>query len=398
MEQLPGGNAFKPTLDAILDNNRAYSRQQVKRALILYEDKEFILGDNCIILYNLGCIRYFLDPGVVFDLNIVTQRHIEKYKALAKNNPHFDHLTFAPVDLVPFGEYQLVICISTREEAFLHGLHARYTAQQQPMPDCAIFSYSKIVFTRKEEHIRAPVFPIYEELYTYASFQNDQPYELYLSAEETAWGDAWLESNGIQEGEHLYIMVDNASRRHKVLNPEIYYGVLLHLLQKENARILIFDEEDMGKAAFYKMWFGDEQFSRFIFSSGLKLREDLCLISSRYTKMVFGPCTGLLHCASGIYNNFRRNGLEQVKTPPIITYTGAWNAQFWWGNAPLVNCLLLRNVMGEKKMSVLDELKEWERLNWDDRLECSEYTADMLSSFIDLRLNGQKALYQPVNQ
>lgn len=396
METSPVKNPFQETLDRIVETNRRYDRRQVKRALILYEDAEFVLGDNIIILHNFGLIRQFLGEPVVFDLNIVTQKYVEKYKALLGNNPHFDHLTFIQVPDIPFDQYDLVICISTFEVALLHALHARYTSLQQPMPGCAIFSYSKVVFTRKEEYVGRPVFPIYEELVGHATFQNDQPYELYLSEEERHWGDRWLEEKGIKEGESLYVIVDNASRRHKVITPETYYGILLHLLKKDNIRILIFDEEDAGKAAFYKLWFGEDQYAKFIFSCGLKLRQDLCLIGSHYTRMVFGPCTGLLHCAAGIFNNYHRNGMPLASVPLMITYTGGWNAEFWWGKAKLVTCLLVRNVMGEKKMSVLTEMNKWEREYWYDRLECYEFTADMIISYLDHRLIEQRAPFEPV--
>jgi hypothetical protein len=143
----------------------------------------------------------------------------------------------------------------------------------------------------------------------------------------------------------------------------------------------------MGKELFYREWLGEKYMSRFIFSRGLTLREDLCLISSGYTKLVFGPCTGLLHCASGIYNNFRRHGLREAALPALIVYTGPWDAQFWWGKSPLVDCLLLPRMAADKQLAVLNDLDENEQRLFNNRLDCSEYTALMLTGYIDNKLN-----------
>ena len=122
-----------------------------------------------------------------------------------------------------------------------------------------------------------------------------------------------------------------------------------------------------------------------IVSKRQHIRKDLCILSSSYIKMIFGPCTGLMHCASGIYNHFVKKGEPVSDVPAMITYTGKWDSQFWWGNSPLVDCLVLRNIENKKKLCVLDHLDEDEKYYLDDRLECQEYTAAMLIDFISRR-------------
>lgn len=388
MEQ-PIENSLDNTLEAILGNNRAFNLNNIARLLIVYDDADFILGDNCIILYNLGLFKQFFGDHITMDLNIVTRKHEESYRGLCKNNPNFEQVRFESMHEVQFDQYGLIICISTREEKMLKTLHLTYTEQGIEMPPCAIFSLTNLVFQRRRG-CKEPVFPIFEEILDYALFKNDKPYELYFSAEEQQWGNEWLEENGMKKVEDLYVIVDNASHRSKVLNLDTYYDVLIHLLQKENARILILDHENMDKASFYQRWLGDELFSKIIVAKGLTLRQNLCLISSRYTKMVFGPCTGVLHCAAAIYTHFQRNGLAASKVPLIITYTGPWDAKFWWGNSLLANCLLLRNVNGKKEMAVLKELSESEQQNIEDRLNCSEYTSEMLTGYIERKWNDRQ--------
>lgn len=132
---------------------------------------------------------------------------------------------------------------------------------------------------------------------------------------------------------------------------------------------------------------GDELMEKFIFSKGLSLRQAICLLASSHTRLVFGPYTGLMHCASGIYNNYVSNGLDKAQTPVLITYTGKYlpdegHVYLWWNNAPLVNVLVLRNRNNSKTMLLMDDLNDVERVT-NDGLECAEYTARMLAEFVN---------------
>jgi hypothetical protein len=158
---------------------------------------------------------------------------------------------------------------------------------------------------------------------------------------------------------------------------------------KDN-RILIFDENNVGKEEFYTAWMGKEKASRIIFVKENSLREAIKILSSKYVKLIIGPCTGTLHCASGIYNHFAENGLPAEQVPLIITYTGVYyteakeikNPHFWWKNSPLVTCLLLRQHHDQVKMVELRELDVEEAQRHDVQIPCSAYTSRMLIDFI----------------
>jgi len=374
-------------LDLIVDNNAKFNRESVKRALIIYEDDEFFLGDTCIILYKIGLFKYFFGPDVSLDINFITNGFFERYKDLCKNNPNLSSLLFQPLKDLSYEDYDVIICVSLDEEAVLRALELRYPDPGTAHPGFAVCSLSKIIFFQKER-FKQPVFPFYEALSRYASQLTDPPCEIYISPAEKEWGNKWLEANGINKNEQLFVIIDNASNKEKLLSLDTYYEVLQHLLNKENVRILIFDEKNWGKELFYREWLGDEAIKKFIFSKGLRLREDLCILGSDYTKFVFGPCTGLLHCASGIYNNFISNGFHDSELPVVVVYTGPWDAEFWWGASPRINCLLLKKELGQKKMIELKDLGEDEKRSLDNRLNCGEYTSGMLTGYIDKKLAG----------
>lgn len=375
-------------LDIVYRNNLMLDPTAVKRVLVIYDDDSFFLGDNCIILYKLGLCRHFFGANAVMDVNFVASAYLEKYRDLCRHNPNFDQLVCLPADQVDYDRYDIIVCICLDEMPLLKGLERKY--RDMSPPRFAVFSFSQIVFMRKE-NVQLPVFPFYEALFDYTAAINDKPCELYVSAAERQWGNRWLEDRGIKTGEELYIIVDNASDKDKLISLDTYYHFLLHVLNRPHTKILIFDERNLGKETFYRAWLGEEKADRFIFSNGLSLREDLCIIAADYTTLVFGPCTGLLHCASGICNNAIRNGVSPLNLPAIIVYTGNWDADFWWGKSPLVECLLLRKADGQKQLAVLNELAAAERVFVKgERLDCREYTADMLNEYLDKRLPGHR--------
>jgi hypothetical protein len=72
----------------------------------------------------------------------------------------------------------------------------------------------------------------------------------------------------------------------------------------EKVKILIFDEKNAGKEALRRNGLNDDALEDFVFVTGQSLRQAICLLSTDCIRLIFGPCTGLLHCASGIYNFF----------------------------------------------------------------------------------------------
>ena len=380
------------TLLRIIEKAMTVKHEDIRRVLILQEQKSFYIGDSCVWFSKLKHLRSFFNDAAM-DLAFVNNQNHKYIDAFLKNHPAVDNIFMSSWDDVPFNDYDAVLLITFNEELVLQLLDAHYgqafaAGAFRPV----IYSLSRSVMA-PVEHGRY-IFPVHPRLQDYAY---PLPGELYLSDEERAWADGWLREQGMLEHEQLFILLDSTSRGQKMLRLSVYFEFVAGLLKKKNARLLVFDEGGIGKPAFYTEWLGAENVKRIIFSQRLGLRQDLCLLGSGYTRMVFGPCTGLMHCASVIFNNYVANGLPPGEAPLLAVYTGEYigselNAWKWWGNAPLVDCLMMKQRPGDKELVLLADLGEDERY-LNNSLPCSEYTALMLTAFVNARLQDHTYKY-----
>jgi len=381
-------------IDKLLSEQISVDRFSVKQVLILYDDSALKIGDSCQRFYGLGAFKsYFVNARL--DFSYRGTRHSEVYEALLKHNPYLDGFFNEDWEKIAFREYDVVICFSDRENELLGILTERYASTEEEQPlNCRFFSFSDKVSMLPAG--TKTVFPGYPALWAHVMKHEIAPY-LYITPEEKAWGNHWLQENGLQEGEQLFILVDAASKRFKLLDITVYFELINYLLDIEGAKVLVYDERGVGKEEFYKAWLGEDKASRVIFARNLGLREAMYLIASDHTRLIIGPCTGLLHCASGIYNYFSHQGLPGEAMPLMITYTGKYekpedNAGVWWARSPLIHCLLLRQnpaARSSKEAVLLSELPEREKYDTSRSILCKEYTSAMLIEFIEKKLNIQ---------
>ena len=362
-------------------------REATKRVLVLYEEKINVLGDACIRFGKLKYFKSFLSEAMI-DLNFTVHENTKFSDAFLKCNPNVNSVTMLSWDEIDFHTYDIVFCAKYDEAELLEYLLDRHgpeiiTGHLKPR----LLSLSQLLLPPRDTSSVA--FPQSDQLarYVNGAKRGAHPGELYLCREEQVWADCWLESQGLRSNEDLFILCDSASSKDKLLNVFDYFEVLKYLLNGSDSKILIFDEQGVGKRSFYEAWLDSNSFKRLIISERLSLRQDLCLIGSRHTKFVFGPCTGLMHCSSSIYNGYVNGGSSVQEVPPIVVYTGKYldkgqNADSWWGDCPLVECLLLKKRDGKKQVVSLNNLTEEER-NCDDSLPCGEYTAELLSPIIE---------------
>lgn len=369
---------YQYTLNRILQNNQKINKEQVKNILIVYDDSEFYLGDTCINFHRFSICKAFFGNDTIVDLNCLLEKYSHIYDAFSVSNPSFDHVFCKQYDHISFEKYDLIFCISYNEEPLLKALHHKRAI------DVAVFSFSELLlFARNEFRI---VFPVYRELLEYSQEFRKEPNLLPVTDQERLWGNQWLEAKGLKKNERLVVLLDSSGGREKLLKLDVYYNILLFFLQQEHTRILIFDEKGIGKEDFYREWLGVQAMKKIIFSKKLSLRQDLCILSADYISLVLGPCTGLLHCVSSINNYFIKEGRSPANVPVMIVYTGPWDIQFWWANAPLVKCLILKKESDQKKIYELKQLGQVSKEDYTRHLSCSEYTAPLLIDFINEQL------------
>lgn len=363
--------------DSILSNNRAIVPVKVRSVLVVYEPDAFFIGDSFISMNHLDvCGIYF--PNATLEINVADQ-YLEKLKALVGGNSKIHKLACLPLEKIDYPSYDVVLCVTYREGWLLRHLTRNYGELFESGGfRTALFSNTAHMLRPRES--AEIIFPMNEGLFRCASKNLiHRPRELAISDDERAWGDNWLRSNGMLDHEQLFILVDSATSRHKMLKMEVYFDIVAFLLTIPDSRILIFDEKGVGKDEFYEEWLEESSTGRIIFSRNLSLREDLCLIGSSFTRLVFGPCTGLMHCASGIFNHLKRRS-EDLTVPFLLTYTGKYNregerAETWWANSPLMNCLIPYKTEGILEVSLLAEV--WGNDN-AGVVECHEYTTEIL--------------------
>ncbi|OQP67534.1 glycosyltransferase family 9 protein [Niastella populi] len=378
-------------LDSFLKkiSNNNCKRNDVKSVILLYEDPDAYIGDSFIRLLHLKPVRGFYQNARI-SLNYLKKDYTFIYSALLQNNPYLDELHQMQWAEIPFESYDVILCLTFDERELLEHLAMRYGQQisDGSFTPCVFSIFTKGAF--RLSNIVPFIFPKHEELFAYsAQIMEQTGREIYITDEERHWGNTWLKDRGLQADEDLFIVVDAASQRHKLLDIAVYFEFLKYLLHKPKSKVLIFDENDIGKQDFYREFLEDELAARLIFSKENSLRLNICLMSTSQVKMVFGPCTGPMHCASGVYNNFVKNGMPREQVPLIIVYTGKnklTTASFWWSTSPLVKCLLLRTTNKNVEMVLLTDLSGEERTRMDNQADCSRYTTEMLIDFVDRNL------------
>ena len=372
-------------LQHILACNEKCEKENVKNILILYDERVCFIGDSCMRFDMLEIFKSFFKNARV-QLNWQNVTYNDIYFAILKNNPYIDEMSNHDWQDINFRLFDVIICINYKESYLLEILTNRYESSiNYNHCKTAIFSMSSLALNLTNKSVTT-VFPNHNEL---TEFVNQYPHtpQVYISNEEKEWANQTLKMYGLEEDEQLVILLDSSSSRAKLLKMDVYFKVLEHILSMNKTKILIFDEKGLGKKLLYKEWLTKEQAGKIIFTTNLNLRQALCIMSSNYTKLILGPCTGLLHCASGIYNTFVRNSMKTDDVPVMITYTGKYereddNANLWWGTSPLVNCLILRKTATGKEVKMLSELSDQEKQESKNILPCSEYTSAIIIDYL----------------
>jgi hypothetical protein len=377
---------ISPMLRKILANNNRVDPAGVKNVLILYEEEKIFIGDTLLRFDQLRICNLFFKNAAI-DLSTEKEKNAGIYTSLLKGSPVVRQAVCQPWSAIAFNEYDVVIAITYEEKRLLKLLEEKYTAAG--FSSCIFSSTVPVLITQSDDSI---VFPMYPRLMEFAEkHMGKEPPRIYLSQEDRRSADKWLEEKGLRPEEELYVVLDSTTTRDKMLTITEYEKLLDYLLQNPNARLLIFDEKKIGKAAFYAEWLGKEKASRIIFSEGLRFRDDLALLGASQVKLILGPCTGLLHCAAAVYTHFLDQGMPPRAVPLMITYTGRYQddyrkenrtAFYWWGNSPLVSCLVLKEKGGIPVAFPLQELSFQEQMRTDDLLKCTSYTAGMITEFI----------------
>ena len=369
------------------------NNKKIRKVLVLYDEKKIFIGDSCLKFDRLRFVKRFFNNAPL-DLNTQPENCARVYSALLKGNPYINKFSNTKWSEIDFLDYDVVITISHEERHLLRLFREKYGAPDYDSRKPLLYSLSRATL-HPENPVTMSSIPECKELQDFvASCQDQITPELYISAEEKEWANDWLRKNGLEPGNHLNILVDSASNKGKLLREDVYFEVIAEMLKQDRTKLLVFDEAGIGKKELYTARLGTAGATKIIFCNRLGLREALCIVSSDHTKLIFGPCTGLLHCASGIYHIFNKNAKLRRQAPLMIVYTGIYTkieegARKWWGHCPMVDCLLLRNYGNKKEIRLLQEVEQNKNLDLTPALPCSEYTTPLLIDMLR-KLGGIK--------
>lgn len=357
-------------------------RESVKKLLILYELHENFIGDSCRRFAKLKRLQDFFLNAII-EVNSINYYQVTS--ELLKNNQFVDSINCMKWSEIKFENYDLIVSVSNYETKLAEILKSREITDPDKNSNIVVCSVS----------VPNHTYPQYDELnaFLFATDPSD-PYrdsvELHLDQDELNWSNQYLSTLGITDDESLTFYLDTSTSDVKVLPEKVSLEAISYFAKF--TRLIIFDELGKGKKEFYRTRLTAETFEQIIFIENFSLRLAISLLGSKFTKIIFGPSTGLLHCASGIYRNFIRNGMPIKQIPVLLVYLGldpkGYDEWTWWGDS-LATCMIVKSENGKKIISKLGPL------NQSNLLPCCEYPSTLMLEFVKSMLHHKLDLVAP---
>ena len=341
-------------LEELTERSKDLNKLSVEKALVLFEVERFFIGDTCDrMAYLKVCSAVF--PNAKVDL-FTNQPGIAH---LMKNNIYVNYLIISEAySQINFPQYDIVICLSHKESDILSHLNGVYEKQgDSHLPK--VYSIPDLNDKNHGIKIIFPPLPITTEEVTADRM------EIFISKTEARWANQWLRNAGVGKEDSVVIFLDSAGDRSKLMSTSEQFELIKQILKYQEDKILIYDENGMNKKLFYISWLGAKIVAdRFIFAEKSALRESICLMAADAIRMIIGPCTGLMHCASAVYQHMlSANTRKENEVPVLLTYRGKVQDPIdspyrWWGNS-LCDCALI--VASEENGKRIRELSEQDR-------------------------------------
>jgi ADP-heptose:LPS heptosyltransferase len=375
---------MKELLQKLKENTLSMKRDKVKNVLVVIMVEGYPIGDSVLVFSGLRAISKYFN-GQQFDLLTTKEHYTYLQNSPLVKNYYFD------MEGVDFPAYDLIVNFSTRDIYLAEFLNRKY--REGILNGSHAFGVHSLFLKKGFEHNVLFEFFSDFERYIMSEYQLEREFwghELHMSAADREWGNEWFRSQGVKENEKVIVVLDGTSGRSKLLPMNVYFDVLRFFMTFENTRILIFDPDNLDKRSFYQQMLENEHLDQFIFVKRHGLRKDFCLLASDFVHMVFGPCTGLLHCAEGIYNTMDQKGVLSREWPMLIAYMGPTTSPddpdkwYWWGDTH-VECLYTEMDLREPDRRVVKRLAGPGRFG----LPCQEFKAGALIRYLT-RNHGER--------
>jgi len=353
------------------------SRESVRSILILIDTIDSArIGDTIIWLSRFKYIQHYF-PHAGLHVNAPSPF----WNELALYLPHIRRVSNLPPAELDLKGYDVVLLIVDDEAAFLAMVEA-YVRRHPGISLSVAFIYHP--FVKSMEGKRIPFLKrLFEFSYPGLLVEDINRCEICLSEEEMLQAGRLLQEKAPEGG--LIIYFDRASEFRKMLKMSVNVQLIKYLQSRAGCRLVLFDPFEEKKDEFYGRLGVDME--KTVLLKGLSVRQACAVMADKRVVMILGPCTGLMHAASGVYNFLLKKKLRDV-LPAMIVFTGVYedlgNAGIWW-EGRLADCIIIKATKeGDKKLFRLDEVDPLEMRLQKDILPCKEYTFDLIREYIEL--------------
>jgi ADP-heptose:LPS heptosyltransferase len=361
-----------------LYNSREPLNRQAIRSILIVVDNidDTKIGDTILRVSRFRFIHhYFGNARIAINTSSAVWKDVTRYST------YIDNVTGYEKDRIPYHEYDLVILVVDNKKEYLNAItdHMQAHAQERDLVVASIYDS----IPKKPGDVEVPFLKeIFECSYPGELVSDINKYEIFLSDQELHDASRLLDEH--LSDEKLIIYYDKASEFRKMFKMSVNVDVIRHFQSLKGKKLVLLDPFNEGKEEFYRTFGVDT--SNILILNGLSFRQTCAVMADSRVELVMGPCTGLMHAASGVYNFLMKNkGREQL--PIMLVYTGLYtgnitNAGVWWRDR-LVDCIVLRkDAHGNPQIEKLPDIKQSQLSIQKDVLPCRDYTLSMITNHL----------------
>ncbi len=346
---------FKPEVEEITMQNERNIENSLKNILILDDYyRNFFIGDAYLWLCG---IKEFIQrlPHYRVVINCFNKERYERINEIFQHSfgddISFENNSWNSID---FSAFNLILCHGNVIYKFLHFFKEKRIVEPTFLHNTIIYRFSPNALPHEIDDrynwdsnlLISRVKSKNKSFETLRAIRNQKHKELPISDGERAWGDTWLMQNGYTFGSALFILIDEASVKEKVLDFEATIHLMKGILTLPCTQILLFDYQQKDKKRKLKEYFNEAEQERILVANKMGIRKEMCILSSSYIKGIVGPCTGFMHLANGVYTYLKNNHkIAKDNLPLLLVYTGTgfdvhnYHPIYWW-HTSLVKCII----------------------------------------------------------
>jgi len=302
---------------------------------------------------------------------------------LAKNVTFIHAFTALKAEEIDFTGYD-VILLYVDEQGKYAKLVARHNQETGRNVPCYRLNDS---YKFEDRLSAAPLLePLFQFDYPPELIRDMNRREIVLSDGEMAEGTAILDAHlrRTPGNEELILFIYSASAYSKTFRMSVIIELIRYFQALPGYRLVILDPFD-DKEQYLRMM--NVNIDEAVVLKHLSLRQTFSVMADPRMGLILGPCTGLMHAASGVYNSLVKRSLR-TNLPALAVYTGLYEreglqtaAQWWYGS--LAKCLILKtDGAGNKRIVTLEEQDEVDMPFQKDVLPCREYTAALVQEYL----------------